>query len=84
MHGCLTALLAAVGPAAIDVIVDAIAPDGATPPTAGEQAHQRPAIEWANGQRRPMVALDVPSGLDWDTGTRLAASLPRFFALCLI
>ncbi|HEY9183208.1 MAG TPA: NAD(P)H-hydrate dehydratase [Gammaproteobacteria bacterium] len=48
-----------------DVIVDALFGTGLSRPVAGDM---RAAIEAINAARAPVLALDVPSGLDADTG----------------
>ncbi len=48
-----------------DVVVDALLGTGANRPVAGEF---RAAIEQLNGLGLPVLALDVPSGLDADSG----------------
>ena len=50
---------------AADVIVDALFGTGLSRPVAGEWLA---AIQFMNGAPAPVVALDVPSGLDSDTG----------------
>jgi hydroxyethylthiazole kinase-like uncharacterized protein yjeF len=55
-----------------DLIVDGLFGIGLTRPLAGEH----PAwIAWANGTGVPILALDVPSGLDADTGTTRGACI---------
>jgi NAD(P)H-hydrate epimerase len=51
--------------ASADVIVDALLGTGLARPVGGEFGA---AIEAMNGVRAPVLALDVPSGLDADTG----------------
>ncbi len=52
-------------PAAVGLIVDALLGTGATRPPEGRFAE---AIESMNGSAAPVVAVDVPSGVDADTG----------------
>lgn len=59
---------AAQGPAALaraDVVVDGVLGTGATGAPRGGAAQ---AIEWMNACGRPVVALDIPSGVDATTG----------------
>jgi hydroxyethylthiazole kinase-like uncharacterized protein yjeF len=53
-----------------DLIVDAILGTGLDKPVQGDAAH---AIEWINQANRPVLAVDVPSGMDCDTGSPLGA-----------
>jgi NAD(P)H-hydrate epimerase len=55
-----------------DVIVDALLGIGLERELAGEW---RAAVEAVNAARRPVLALDVPSGLDADTGAVLGAAV---------
>jgi hydroxyethylthiazole kinase-like uncharacterized protein yjeF len=48
-----------------DAIVDAIGGTGIRGPLRGEQAE---AVEQINAAARPVVAVDIPTGLDCDTG----------------
>lgn len=54
-----------------DVIVDALYGTGLGRPVGGEAAAM---IEAANGSRRPLVAVDIPSGLQADTGAVLGVA----------
>ena len=51
-----------------DVVVDAIFGTGLDRAVGGAAAGW---IEWINGQDQPVLAVDVPSGLDCDTGAPL-------------
>ncbi len=51
-----------------DLIVDAVFGTGLDRPVTGPAAQ---AIEWINGASAPVLAVDVPSGLDCDTGESL-------------
>jgi NAD(P)H-hydrate epimerase len=51
--------------AAFDLIVDAVGGTGIQGPLRGAQAA---AVEQINAAGRPVVALDIPTGLDCDTG----------------
>ncbi len=55
-----------------DLIVDAIFGTGLDRPVSGLPAE---AIRWINGTRRPVLAVDVPSGLDCDTGRPLGEAV---------
>jgi hydroxyethylthiazole kinase-like uncharacterized protein yjeF len=55
-----------------DVIVDAIFGTGLDRPVEGES---REVIEWINAAGRPVLAADIPSGLDCDTGLPLGAAV---------
>lgn len=55
-----------------DLIVDAIFGTGLDRPVRGPAAE---AIEWINGVSRPVLAVDVPSGLDCDTGEPLGMTV---------
>lgn len=54
-----------------DLIVDAIFGTGLDRPVSGGAAR---AIEWINGCKRPVLAVDVPSGLDVNTGRPVGRS----------
>jgi NAD(P)H-hydrate epimerase len=47
------------------VVVDGLLGTGAAAPVREPVAS---VVRWINGQRRPVVAIDVPTGLDADTG----------------
>ncbi len=55
-----------------DVIVDALLGTGLTEPVRGELAH---VIAAMNSSGRPVLALDLPSGIDGDTGAVLGAAV---------
>ncbi len=55
-----------------DLIVDAIFGTGLDRPVGGPAAE---AIEWINGVSGPVLAVDVPSGLDCDTGEPLGMTV---------
>lgn len=55
-----------------DLIVDAILGTGLDRPVRGPAAQ---AIEWINSASRPVLAVDVPSGLDCDTGEPLGTAV---------
>lgn len=52
-------------PQAPGIIVDALLGTGCDRAVVGRQ---REAIEWMNGSGAPIVSIDVPSGIDADTG----------------
>jgi NAD(P)H-hydrate epimerase len=54
----------------IDLIVDALFGTGLTRPPEGDM---KSLIEWMNATGAPILAIDVPSGLDCDTGEPLGA-----------
>jgi len=66
----LVTFLAAVGDFA--VLVDAIFGTGLTKPAQGLYLK---AIEWMNQQSSPVVAVDIPSGIDASTGRILGVSV---------
>jgi hydroxyethylthiazole kinase-like uncharacterized protein yjeF len=55
-----------------DVIVDALLGTGLTEPVRGELAH---VIAAMNSSGRPVLALDLPSGLNGDTGIVMGAAV---------
>lgn len=55
-----------------DLIVDAIFGTGLDRPVRGPAAE---AIEWINGASTPVLAVDVPSGLDCDLGEPLGTTV---------
>ncbi|GKS59954.1 bifunctional NAD(P)H-hydrate repair enzyme Nnr [Nitrospira sp.] len=55
-----------------DILVDALLGTGLSSPVSGIY---RSAIEALNGTGRPIVAIDLPSGLDADTGHVLGAAV---------
>jgi hydroxyethylthiazole kinase-like uncharacterized protein yjeF len=58
--------------ASIALIVDAIFGTGLGRDVTGPA---RSAIEWINSSRRPVLAVDLPSGMDCDTGRPLGACI---------
>ncbi|MEE3356143.1 MAG: NAD(P)H-hydrate dehydratase [Candidatus Weimeria sp.] len=48
-----------------DLLVDAILGNGADRPLAGEYLK---AVRWINGTRRPVIAVDIPTGISATTG----------------
>jgi hydroxyethylthiazole kinase-like uncharacterized protein yjeF len=52
------------------ILIDALLGTG---PIGELRESYRQAIDWINRQRRPVVAVDIPSGLDADTGRPLGA-----------
>ncbi len=60
------------GCAKADLVVDAIFGTGLDRPTSGEAAR---VIDWINDAGRPVLAVDVPSGLDCDTGRPLGTAV---------
>jgi hydroxyethylthiazole kinase-like uncharacterized protein yjeF len=54
------------------LIVDGLFGIGLRKPPAAPHAQQ---IEWANSSAAPVLALDIPSGLDADTGTAFAPAI---------
>ena len=63
-HGGM--LAAAPPPGAMALVIDGLFGIGLARPVSDEYAQ---LIEWANGVVAPRLALDVPSGIDADTGT---------------
>ncbi len=55
-----------------DLIVDAIFGTGLVREVTGDVAE---VIEWINGSGRPVLAVDVPSGLDCDSGVPLGIAV---------
>lgn len=66
----LAARLAAIEPPA--VLVDALFGTGLTRPADG---HSLAAIEWLNRHESPVVAIDIPSGVDASTGRVLGVAV---------
>ena len=52
--------------AAFELVVDAVGGTGISGPLRGEAAA---AVEGINAAARPVVAVDIPTGLDCDTGS---------------
>jgi hydroxyethylthiazole kinase-like uncharacterized protein yjeF len=63
---------AAGAPAGCDLVVDAIFGTGLDRPVEGEALA---AIRWINAASRPVLAADIPSGLDADTGRPLGQAV---------
>jgi len=59
-------------PAAADVVVDALLGTGLDRPVEGALAE---AIEAVNGSGRPVLAIDIPSGLHADSGAILGSAI---------
>ncbi len=55
-----------------DLVADALLGTGLRRALTGDWLR---AVEWINNSGRPVLALDVPSGLDADTGTPLGAAV---------
>lgn len=68
-------------PANASVIVDGLFGTGLSRPVEGRYAQ---AIESANASRAPVLALDLPSGLDADTGQVLGDAVRADLTLCFI
>lgn len=66
---------------AVDIIVDAILGTGLTREVSGEYAS---AIDWLNIQDATILALDVPSGLDANTGVRRGHAIEADVTLCFL
>jgi len=66
---------------AADVVVDALLGSGLSRPVAGRF---QSLIEAMNAHRAPVVALDVPSGLDTDTGMPVPLAVRAQSSLCFI
>lgn len=64
-----------------DMIVDAIFGTGLSGPLRDE--HKR-LIEGINGLNRPVLAVDIPSGLDCDTGLPLGAAIKAKWTVTFI
>ncbi len=66
--------------ASVDLLVDGLLGVGLTRDLApGLQT----VLAWANGQTRPVVSLDLPSGLHSDTGVALGMAIRAQRTLCL-
>ena len=63
-------LTTAVDLRAADLIIDAVLGTGLDKPVEGDPAE---AITWINAAHRPVLAVDLPSGMDCDTGEPLGA-----------
>jgi NAD(P)H-hydrate epimerase len=72
----LQAALAAAGE--FTVLVDAIFGTGLTKPAHGLHLQ---AIEWLNQQASPVVAVDIPSGIDASTGRVLGTAVNAFLTV---
>jgi NAD(P)H-hydrate epimerase len=68
-------------PADADVIVDALLGTGLQRPVAGLWAD---AIGRANASRAPVLAVDIPSGLDADSGRVLGIAVEAALTVCFI
>ncbi len=82
----LAAGVAVCGPdhdvlAAADVIVDAVLGSGCTRAPAGDA---RTLIDAVNAAERPVLALDLPSGLDADRGSAPGALVRASVTVCFI
>lgn len=53
-------------------VIDALLGTGCTKPVEG---HLRAVIGWVNAAARPVIAIDIPSGLSADSGTPLGAAI---------
>jgi len=56
----------------VDLIVDAILGTGLT---SNVRRREKVVIRWINGRRVPVLAVDIPSGLDCDTGQPLGTAV---------
>lgn len=54
------------------ILLDALVGTGFKGEAEGELLH---AIEWANRQKRPILSIDIPSGLNGDTGEVLSEAI---------
>jgi NAD(P)H-hydrate epimerase len=61
----ITAFTPIEPPRAPGIVVDALLGTGCDRAVVG---HHREAIEWMNGCGAPIVSVDLPSGIDADTG----------------
>ena len=66
---------------ATDMIVDALFGTGLSGQLDGRY---RQLIESMNSQRRPIVAVDIPSGLDCDTGQPLGAAIRATYTVTFV
>lgn len=64
-----------------DVVVDALFGIGLNRPIIGPLAEQ---IEWLNRQNKPVLSLDVPSGLNADTGAILGVAIRATYTCTFI
>ena len=64
-----------------EIIIDAVFGTGLTRHVEGRAAE---VLEWINRQGKPVLAVDVPSGLDCDTGEPLAACVRATVTLTLV
>jgi NAD(P)H-hydrate epimerase len=78
--GALAAALGEAGAAGWDLAIDALFGTGLIRPLEGRY---RTAVEWLNAFRGPVVAIDLPSGVDAATGRVLGAAVRATVTLTL-